>query len=165
MNRIIEARETHLPELLKLENACITPSWSEGALLNEIGREDGLFALALENDETAGDGCSADNGGVLGFCILRRTADEAELYQIAVREDVRRRGVADSLMRRIMRYCHENTIGSIYLEVRKSNEAAIRLYKKHGFKNAGRRKNYYSSPVEDAVMMSLALDSDHDFMA
>lgn len=152
MIRIIEARESHLPELVKIENACIAPPWSEAEILNEIGRSDGLFALALEN------GSDTAEGGVLGFCILRRAADEAEIYQIAVCEDARRRGVADSLMHRAVRYCRENKIGSVYLEVRKSNEAAIRLYRKHGFKNGGRRKNYYSSPVEDAVVMSLALD-------
>ncbi|NLA86564.1 MAG: ribosomal protein S18-alanine N-acetyltransferase, partial [Clostridiales bacterium] len=84
----------------------------------------------------------------------------AELYQIAVREDMRRRGVADSLMAAALAYCRENHIDSLYLEVRKSNEAAIRLYQKHGFKNAGRRKNYYSNPVEDAVVMSLAPAAD-----
>lgn len=153
MIRIIDAEEEHLPALLKIENACITPPWPEGALLNEIGRADGLFVLAVE------DGLEPRDDGVLGFCIVRSAADEAELYQIAVREDMRRRGVADSLMRWVIRFCQENLIGSIYLEVRRSNEPAIRLYKKHGFKNAGRRKNYYSSPVEDAVVMSLALDS------
>jgi ribosomal-protein-alanine N-acetyltransferase len=154
MIRIIEAREFHLPELVKIENACILPPWSEADLRNEIGRSDGLFALALEN------GSDTAEGGVLGFCILRRAGDEAELYQIAVRKEARNRGVADSLMHSAIRYCRENKIGSIYLEVRKSNEAAIRLYRKHGFKNGGCRKNYYSSPVEDAVVMSLALDLD-----
>jgi ribosomal-protein-alanine acetyltransferase len=97
---------------------------------------------------------------VLGFCIVRCLSGEAELYQIAVREDMRRRGIADRLMDAAEKYCRAHKVSSIYLEVRKSNAPAIRLYKKRGFKNEGRRKNYYSSPVEDAVVMSRALGAE-----
>lgn len=142
---VIHAVETDIPAVLEIENEAISPPWSEGALLNEVGRTDGLFVLAVED------------GAVLGFCIVRRAADEAELYQIAVREDCRHRGIADSLMKAALGYCRENAVMSLYLEVRRSNEPAIRLYKKNGFKNEGRRKNYYSSPVEDAVIMTLSL--------
>lgn len=148
MIEIVIAQEAHIPAVLSIENASISPPWSEGALLNEVGRDDGLFTLAVEN------------GAVLGFLILRRVADEAELYQIAIHEDARRRGVADILMNTAKEYCRKNNILSIYLEVRKSNEPAIRLYKKHGFKNEGRRKNYYSSPVEDAIVMAGFLAAD-----
>ena len=71
MIRIIEAREFHLPELVKIENACILPPWSEADLRNEIGRSDGLCPRSENGGDTA-------EGGVLGFCILRRAADEAE---------------------------------------------------------------------------------------
>ena len=168
MIRIIHAKEDHLPAVLRIENASIKPPWTEGALLGEVGRDDGLFALAIadgvfiEDGVSIADGPTADDGGVLGFCIVRCAADEAELYQIAVCEGYRRHGVADSLMNAAKQFCRQNRIGSVYLEVRRSNEAAIRLYRKHGFKNQGRRKNYYSSPVEDAVLMSLALALDQD---
>jgi ribosomal-protein-alanine N-acetyltransferase len=61
-----------------------------------------------------------------------------------------------------VRYCRSHGVASVYLEVRRSNDAAIRLYRKHGFKSEGRRKNYYSSPVEDAVIMSLMLARTQD---
>jgi GNAT superfamily N-acetyltransferase len=86
MITVIHAAEANMPAVLKIENEAISPPWSEGALLNEVGREDGLFALAAEDD------------AVLGFCIVRCAADEAELYQIAVRQDCRRRGIADLLL-------------------------------------------------------------------
>jgi len=156
MIRIINAREEHLPQVLAIEHASIFPPWSEGALLNEIGREDGLFAVAVEK----ADGFDAQDGAVAGFCIVRRVADEAELYQIAVREDSRRRGIGDALMDEAVRYCRSQGAKSVYLEVRRSNETAIRLYKKHGFKSEGRRKNYYSSPVEDAVVMMRTIEND-----
>jgi ribosomal-protein-alanine N-acetyltransferase len=164
MIKIIHAEEAHIPAVMKIEEACISPPWSEGALTNEIGRDDGLFALAICNGVDIENGRDADNGAagreaaVLGFCIVRRMADEAELYQIAVRPDMRRHGIADRLMAAAESYCRAHHVRSIYLEVRRSNEPAIRLYKKHGFKNEGRRKNYYSSPVEDAVIMSRAGD-------
>lgn len=145
MIELIEADEAFMPAVLEIEEAAFFPPWSEGALLNELGREDGFFGLAV------------DNGTVIGFCILRSAADEAELYQIAVHDQYRRSGTADRLLEAAERWCREKGIRSVYLEVRKSNSAAIALYKKHHFKNQGRRKNYYSSPVEDAVIMALDL--------
>ncbi|NLA86627.1 MAG: hypothetical protein GX847_04965, partial [Clostridiales bacterium] len=47
MTRVISAEEAHIHTILDIENTCIAPPWSEGALLNELGREDGLFALAV----------------------------------------------------------------------------------------------------------------------
>ena len=149
MIRIIDATEAHLPQVLAIEREAISPPWSEGALLGEIGREDGIFCLAVDD--------GADGDDIVGFCILRQAADEAELYQLAVREDCRRRGIGDALMDRVLGGCRARGVASVYLEVRRYNDAAIHLYKKRGFKSEGRRKNYYSSPVEDAVIMTLDL--------
>jgi ribosomal-protein-alanine N-acetyltransferase len=150
MIRIRDAGEPDIPAVMNIEEEAFSPPWSEGALLNQIGRDDGLFAVAVEGD--------ADNGGqVLGFIIIRRAADEAELYQIAVREDERRRGIAAKLMEAALADCRRHGTVSMYLEVRRGNQEAIALYKKFGFKVEGRRKNYYSSPVEDAVVMSRLL--------
>jgi ribosomal-protein-alanine N-acetyltransferase len=93
----------------------------------------------------------------LGFSILHKAIDEAELYQIAVDETARRRGVADLLIKDALEFAEKNNLISIYLEVRKSNTPAIRLYKKHGFTVAGHRRKYYSYPTEDAVVMSLII--------
>ena len=155
MIRIIDATEAHLTQVMEIEREAISPPWSEGALTNEIGRSDGLFDVALEDDDGSSAGGAPENSKVAGFCIVRRMSDEAELYQIAVREDRRRAGIADRLLTRAIEDCRERGAVSVYLEVRRSNDAAIRLYKKHGFKSEGRRKNYYSSPVEDAVIMTL----------
>jgi len=89
----------------------------------------------------------------LGFVILRRAGDEGELFQIAVDNAARRQGAADILMGAALDYASEKSLSSVFLEVRKSNEAAIGLYKKHGFEPVRRRKDYYSDPVEDAVIM------------
>ena len=158
MIRLITAEESYLTQVLEIEWEAISPSWSEGALLGEIGRDDGHFLLAVEDGEDLDDG--PDGGRVAGFSIVRRMADEAELYQIAVHEDFRRRGIADLLLGAGLRDCRDKGALSVYLEVRRSNNAAIHLYRKHGFKTEGRRKNYYSSPVEDAVLMTLDLQAE-----
>ncbi len=151
MIRIREARKADIPSVLELERAAFSPPWSERALLDQIGREDGFFAVAVREDEAAG------GGTVLGFVITRRAADETELYQIAVREVCRRQGIAGLLMEAMLEDSRRHDAASVYLEVRAGNSAAIGLYEKFGFTVAGRRKNYYSNPVEDALVMSLLL--------
>lgn len=142
MIELTVAAEICLPQVLAIEHACIAPPWTEGTLLGELGREDGRFALACDGET------------VLGFAIARQLCDEAELYQIAVDPNSRRLGVASLLLQDVLRWCRDQCVVSLFLEVRRSNESAIGLYKKHGFKAAGRRKNYYSDPVEDAVIMT-----------
>ena len=135
------ATEEDMPRILEIEKETISPPWTHGGLLSEIHSEDSYFALAIENST------------ILGFIILRRMADESELLQIAIDETYRRKGAAETLIKAAFNWAHINEISTIYLEVRKSNEAAIALYKKHSFKESGQRKNYYTEPVEDALIM------------
>lgn len=151
MIQIRDARKADIPAVLELERAAFSPPWSERALLDQVGREDGFFAVAVREYEAAGDGT------VLGFVITRRAADETELYQITVRDTCRRQGIAGLLMEAALEDSRRHDAASVYLEVRTGNSAAIGLYEKLGFTVAGRRKNYYSSPMEDALVMSLLL--------
>ena len=131
-----------MPRIIEIERESISPPWSIEALLGEIRRDDSFFALA------------AENATVFGFVILRNMADEGELLQIAVGKAHRRRGIADLLMKAALFHSEESSQSAIYLEVRESGEAAINLYKKHGFRQIGSRKNYYSQPIENAIMMA-----------
>ena len=148
MMYITAAAEEDLPRILEIEREAISPPWTEGALLSEVYRTDSLFAVCQ------GDG-SPDTPptSTLGFVILRLAGDEGELFQIAVDKAARRQGVADLLMDAAFNYASENALASVYLEVRKNNEAAISLYEKHGFVAVRRRRDYYSDPIEDAVVM------------
>ena len=125
-----------------IEQASISPPWTQGALLSEIYNDDSLFALAVDKRE------------ILGFIILRCAADEGDLLQIAVDEKYRRCGIADLLMISSLSHAKENELQAVYLEVRKSNEGAIALYRKHGFRETGKRRDYYSDPIEDALVMA-----------
>jgi ribosomal-protein-alanine N-acetyltransferase len=87
---------------------------------------------------------------VAGFLVLRRTApDEGEILNLAVSPDFRRQRVASRLMETAL----QNFAGAFYLEVRESNEAAIKFYKSLGFQELSRRPQYYQSPPETAIVM------------
>jgi len=135
------ARENDIAEIMALERAAFSPAWTEGAVLRELDSGDAFFAVAREG------------GQILGFVVLRYMADEAELFQIAVRADARRRGIGDKLLQAAENDARERAAARIFLEVRKSNDAAIKLYEKRGFFRAGLRKSYYDAPTEDALVM------------
>ena len=79
---------------------------------------------------------------------------EAEILTLAVERDVRRRGIGRALL---MSFLGRES-GRVWLEVRESNEAARQLYRHLGFVETGRRRAYYSSPPEDAVVMQLTIN-------
>ena len=147
MINIRAAFETDIPQILKIEQESFSVPWTHGQLLREIYNEESFFLLAVEKND------------VLGFVILRCSEYEAQLFQIAVCGRHRRRGVADKMMAAAL--CHffkfrqaaEKTPIKLTLEVRTGNTAAIKLYEKHGFNFVANRKNYYTHPTEDAVVM------------
>ena len=178
------ATEEDIEHILEIERECISPPWTHGSLLSEVYNEDSFFALALAEPVRAADlvmqadttialvqspdGAAAQYGAntknanndtnhIVGFVILRRAADECELLQIAVDKASRRCGIAETLMEAALRWARDAGAATVFLEVRKSNNAAIMLYEKHGFKKYGARKNYYADPIEDAVVMKLSL--------
>jgi [ribosomal protein S18]-alanine N-acetyltransferase len=89
---------------------------------------------------------------VLGFIVVGNVGAEWELENIAVAANARRRGLAARLMNEFMDVARGRGADNIFLEVRESNHAARALYNKWAFVETGRRKNYYSEPVEDAVV-------------
>ena len=135
------ATEEDMPRILEIERDAISPPWSHGGLLSEIYKDDSFFALAVENDM------------ILGFIIMRHMDEDSELLQVAVDSAYRRRGIADLLMESALFWACDCGVGIVYLEVRKSNEAAIMLYEKHGFIQSGCRKEYFTDPLEDAIIM------------
>jgi len=140
--RIIEVTEDDMPRIMEIELEALSPPWTYSGLLSEMNNAKTLFAAAVEEDT------------ILGFIILRHyMTDEGELLQIAVDKMYRRRGVADMLLNASYEWAKERGMRKMYLEVRESNEAANELYNKHGFRQVGRRKDYYINPVEDSLTM------------
>ena len=92
-------------------------------------------------------------GEIAGFAILSIAADTADIEDIAVALDYRRRKIAEGLLDMLIDYGRSKGVREFALEVRKSNDPAIALYKKHGFVTEAVRKAYYKNPVEDAYIM------------
>ena len=97
---------------------------------------------------------------ILGYAGILMVPDEADITKISVRKDMRRQGIGAALLEGLKARAPEHGIRKIFLEVRKSNEAAIRLYKKCGFIQVGERKRYYNDPVEDALVMVVELEGE-----
>lgn len=93
------------------------------------------------------------DGSVAGILVGRAAADEFEILNVAVARAWRRRGTATMLIRAAMERARNAGAKQVHLEVRASNRAAIALYEGMGFRECGRRPNYYRDPVEDAVLL------------
>lgn len=89
-----------------------------------------------------------------GFIIVRQAADEVEILNLAVEPPLRRQGIARILVAEVIQWGHNSGARSIWLEVRESNAGANRFYKAVGFCVAGRRRNYYGEPAEDALVLT-----------
>ena len=86
--------------------------------------------------------------------IAKILLDEGYITNVAVRPECRRQGIAGKLLDVFLNFAQGNRLAFLTLEVRASNEAAIILYGRHGFRGVGRRRNYYEHPREDAIIMT-----------
>jgi ribosomal-protein-alanine N-acetyltransferase len=102
--------------------------------------------------------CSEDESvAVAGFLVASLMPPEAELELIAVDPGAQRRGFARRLFTELAEKLRAAQVAEVVLEVRASNLPALALYRKLGFVESGRRKDYYQIPVEDALLMRLGL--------
>jgi len=90
---------------------------------------------------------------IIGFLAARQVADEAEILNVAVHPDFRRKGVASALLLAALDKFRQSAIARVFLELRESNLPARALYDRHRFISFGRRKSYYRDPAEDALCM------------
>ena len=125
-----------------LEEECFSHPWSKQSLSESLENEYSVFLVAVED------------GKIVGYVGMEVIVDEGYIFNVAVSADYRRRGVGYALVRELVTYGMKNSLCFITLEVRQSNAAAISLYSKFGFIRAGERKNYYSDPEENAVLMT-----------
>jgi ribosomal-protein-alanine N-acetyltransferase len=128
---------------LILQSAAEAAEWPLESY-ERMTRLPGALALVCETDT-----------GVTGFLLARQVADEAEVLNLAVLTDSRRKGQATALLTAALDHFRNSGVLRIFLEVRESNQPAIAFYTKHGFFSSGRRKAYYRDPIEDALCMEL----------
>jgi len=103
---------------------------------------------------------NAGEGEVLGYAVLWKAADQGELANLAVTRGARGHGIGGRLLDRVLERCSDVGLRALYLEVRSSNQAAIVLYQQRGFRTVGVRKNYYTRPREDALVMMKSFPAD-----
>ncbi len=135
--------EEDIEEILAIEQASYRIPWSRRAFENEI-RAPHACPLVLGQP---------DSPLILGYLCSWRTMDECHILNVAIHPCFRRLGFASHLIDHLLQLSQEEGILRYFLEVRVSNEAAISLYKKYGFKVCGVRKKYYADTGEDALIM------------
>ena len=124
------------------------PRWSREHYMEAIRADSSRPRVAL----VAVDSLTAE---VDGFAIAGLVAPEAELESIAVAERAQRRGIGRRLIDALVEELGQRGIRELRLEVRASNQRAVRFYESQNFKQIGVRPRYYTDPQEDAVLMSL----------
>ena len=97
---------------------------------------------------------AVDNNTICGYCGLNTILDEGYITNVAVLESYRRQGIGKLLVNALIDFANEKNLAFLTLEVRKSHTPAINLYKNNGFEEVGERKNYYTSPLENALLMT-----------
>lgn len=142
-----------LAELLSLQTRALPVTGWKAADYVGLGREDGGLLLV------APEGNSSAQPALTGFAASRIIGAEAELLNLAVDPEQRRRGTGRALLNESIRRVLEMGASVYYLEVRASNIAALALYYSAGFRLHSIRKSYYSQPREDAHVLRLAFDS------
>ncbi len=148
---IIEpATPADLPDLLRIEEACFSAPWTRKMLEAELrANQFARFLIARRRDP---DASTMATVGYLCFWIV---FEEVRVMNLAVVESARRRGIATQFVRRALQAGREQGAVRALLEVRASNEAAIALYEKLGFRRMAIRAKYYTNPTEDAVLMEM----------
>ncbi len=142
---IRDAREELLPQIQRIEQQSFSVPWTEQMLRMQLEPESHVF-LTAETEEC-----------VVGYVGMLYVLDEGYISNVAVRQDFRRRGVADALLLALEERARALLLSFLTLEVRAGNSPAVALYEKRGYRVVGRRKNYYEKPTEDALLMTLTL--------
>jgi ribosomal-protein-alanine N-acetyltransferase len=145
-NKIVNMNKNHLQRLAELERVCFSTPWSYTGLYDELKRNDAIFLVALNQENE-----------ILGYIGMHFVIDEGYIANLAVFPEYRQRGIARSLVKALTQKSLEKNLSFISLEVRVSNSLAIRLYESENFLVKGRRKNFYSFPSEDAIIMTKML--------
>lgn len=129
-----------------IEKQIFSIPWSQKSFEDACQSEDNIYLV-----------CEM-NGQIAGYCGLWTVLGEGNITNMAVSGGFRRLGIAEALMKEMEKRGMSKNVVTYFLEVRKSNEAAVNLYKKMGYVQIGVRKNFYEKPVEDALVMSKTTD-------
>lgn len=123
-------------------------SWKVSSFLSELKDSHSIYVGYMEENK------------LVGYICCMAVVDEASINNFAVAPDHQAKGIGKKLLQEMIALLKKRGMERLWLEVRVSNEAAYNLYKKIGFTEIFRRKEYYQNPIEDAYIMELALTSE-----
>lgn len=141
---MIQIREMNLEDIeqvYRIEESIFSIPWSKTSFENSIKNKDTMFIVAEKERE------------IVGYLGLYLFAEEADISNVAVKEEYRQQHIGRRLLQYILSTAKERGVKNITLEVRETNVPAIKLYESMGFAEAGIRKNYYKEPTENALIM------------
>ena len=135
--------DADLDGVLEVESESFTNPWTRDMYAWELQNRAICHIYVVRTDDCR----------VAGFCAFWLVFDEIHINNVAMRPQFRSQGIGTSLMRHVLAAGKELGARRATLEVRASNDAARRLYERLGFYVAGTRRNYYTNPVEDALIL------------
>ena len=138
---IREMKLEDVPQVAAIERLCFSAPWNENMIISSWESRLSCWLIAEI------DGC------VAGYVGSEAVLDSADMMNIAVAPEYRKRGIAEALIRALMEHLQQRNILFLLLEVRVSNAPAIALYNKLCFEQVGRRPKYYTNPREDALIL------------
>ncbi len=148
--KIRAATSEDIPALIELDRTSSTAAhWTPEQYRNLFQIESLAHRLFLVAE--------SERGPVIGFLVAQHVAPEWELENIVVSPTELRRGIGRSLLNALLQAARQSQSDAIFLEVRESNRPARAFYESSGFRDVGRRKAYYSNPVEDAILYRTGL--------
>ncbi len=148
--QIVPMEEKHIPALAQLERLCFSQPWTENGLRSELGNRLAVFCVAEQN------------GQVLGYAGMHCVMGECYINNIAVFPQYRGSGIGTRLVQELIGQAIQRDGLFLTLEVRASNEQAVSLYQRLGFYKAGCRKNFYTAPTEDGLIMTKDLKQEKE---
>lgn len=145
--------EHDLLEVVAIEEMSNLSPWGWDAYHAELqSTATSLMLVARVSSSTS------DCAPIVGFIVARQLADEIHINNVAVKPEFRGRGIGRMLMKTALDWGREMHARQAVLEVRAGNGSAHQLYRACGFEVIGRRRRYYKSPVEDALLMAVSLE-------
>jgi ribosomal-protein-alanine N-acetyltransferase len=140
--------ERDLEDVVTLEAICFTNPTTREMLRHEVESSDVLHAYVMREASS-----ELARGAMVAFCAVWIIFDELHINTLAVHPERRRQGLASLLLTHVLDDAVRRGAEKATLEVRRSNEGALRLYERFGFEVGGVRKEYYRQPVEDALIL------------
>lgn len=154
--QISQMTEHELLDVVEIEETCGLSRWGWDAYHAELAPEKNSIMLVARSQH---EGLTSTGEVINGFIATRLIASELHINNVAVRHGYRRLGIAKKLLEAAINEAARKGAQIAFLEVRAGNVAAQALYARCGFKVTGRRSCYYTQPLEDALVMTLAIRS------